>query len=185
MQEGKVMPVNRGKKFEDVIQKAFEKVSNISVTRLHDQTTGFKGSTNPCDFLVFHKPYLYAIETKSVHGNTFPIYSKPKRDKHGVLHGFYGNVTDFQWKALLEMSQVKGVHAGIIVWFIDKDETLFLDIRLLERWRNAGHKSIHSYPEWLEYVQGKHDWCYIVGRKKRVFWEYNMVQFLREMEDNK
>lgn len=170
------MSVNRGKKFEEVVQEAFEKVNNVSVTRLHDQTTGFKGSTNPCDFLIFHKPYLYAIETKSVHGNTFPIYSKNPKKK-------YGNVTNFQWETLLEMSGVKGVYAGLIIWFVDKDETLFFDIRLLERWRNAGHKSIHSYPEWIEYVESSHDWCYIVGRKKRVFYDYNMVQFLREMED--
>lgn len=177
------MSTNRGKKFEEVIQEAFNKVANISVTRIHDQTNGYLGSTNPCDFLIFHKPYLYAIECKSVHGNTLSIYSKPKRDKNGKLHGFYGNITDKQWEGLLEMSTVKGVHAGIIVWFIDHDETLFLDIQLLKRWRNAGHKSIHSYPEWIEYVQGKHDWCYLKGRKKRVYFDYNMVQFLREMED--
>lgn len=176
------MKVNRGKKFEECIEQGFKRVANISVTRIHDQMTGFKGSTNPCDFLVFHKPYLYAIECKSVHGNTLSIYSKPKRDKNGKFHGFYGNITDKQWEGLLEMSTVKGVHAGIIVWFIDKDETLFLDIQLLKRWRDAGHKSIHSYPEWLEFVQKPTDWLYIKGRKKRVFYEYNMVQFLREIE---
>lgn len=175
--------VNRGKKFEGVIQEAFEKVPNIAVTRLHDQTTGFKGSTNPCDFLIFHKPYLYAIETKSTHNNTFSIYSRPKKDKNGKLHGFYGNITDNQWDGLLEMSQVKGVRAGVIIWFIENDETVFLDIRLLKRWRDAGHKSIHSYPEWIEYVQGKHNWCYIEGRKKRVFFDYDMEKFLKDMEE--
>ena len=175
--------VNRGKKFEGVIQEAFEKVPNISVTRLHDQTTGFKGSTNPCDFLIFHKPYLYAIETKSTNSNTFSIYSKPKKDKNGRLHGFYGNITDNQWEGLLEMSQVKGVHAGVIIWFISNDETVFLDIRLLKRWRDAGHKSIHSYPEWIEFVKGDHEWCYIEGRKKRVFFEYDMEKFLKDMEE--
>lgn len=178
------MPVNRGKQFEEVVQKCFEKVHGVSVLRLHDQTTGFKGSTNPCDFLVYHKPYLYAIECKAVHGNTLSIYSKPKKDRNGKLHGFYGNITDFQWNTLLEMSDVTGVHAGILVWFIDNDETLFIDIRLLKRWRDAGHKSIHSYPEWIEYVEGNHEWCYLVGIKKRVFWNYNMVQFLRDMEIN-
>lgn len=177
------MAVNRGKQFEGVIQEAFENVPNVSVTRLHDQTMHYLGSKNPCDFLIYHKPYLYAIECKSVHGNTFSIYSKPKKDKRGVLHGFYGNITDFQWTTLLEMSTVKGVHAGIIVWFIDKDETLFLDINLLKRWRNAGHKSIHSYPEWLDVVQTKTDWLYIEGHKKRVFYDYDMNKFLKEMEN--
>ena len=172
------MGVNRGKKFEEVIQQAFEKVNGVNVLRVHDQTTGFAGSSNPCDFIVYHKPYLYTIETKSIHGNTFPIYSRNPKKK-------FGNISNFQWEQLLKMSQVKGVRAGIIVWFIDKDETLWLDINLLERWRNAGHKSIHSYPEWIEYVETDHDWCYLVGRKKRVYWDYNMVQFLRDMEKRK
>ena len=170
------MGTNRGKKFEEVIQEAFEKVPGVNVVRVHDQTTGYAGSKNPCDFIVYHKPYLYTIETKSIHGNTFPIYSRNPKKK-------YGNISNFQWEQLLKMSQVKGVRAGVIIWFIDKDETLWLDINLLERWRNAGHKSIHSYPEWIEYVQGKHDWLYLKGRKKRVYWDYNMIQFLREMED--
>ena len=176
------MAVNRGKQFEEVVQEAFEKVPNVSVMRLHDQTSGYLGSKNPCDFLIYHKPYLYAIECKSVHGNTLSIHSKPKKDKRGKLYGFYGNITDFQWTTLLEMSAVKGVHAGVLAWFIDKDETIFFDINLLKRWRDAGHKSIHSYPEWVEYVENEHDWNYLSGRKKRVFFEYNVEQFLQEME---
>lgn len=43
------MAVNRGKKFEDVIRVAFERVSNVSIDRLHDQTTHYKGSQNICD----------------------------------------------------------------------------------------------------------------------------------------
>lgn len=170
------MGVNRGKKFEGIIQEAFEKVPNVSVTRLHDQTNGYLGSKNPCDFLIYHKPYLYAVECKSVHGNTFPIYSRDVKKK-------YGNVTNFQWETLLEMSTVKGVRAGLLIWFIDHDETVWLDINLLDRWRKAGNKSIHSYPEWIEYVETPHDWTYITGKKKRVFFEYNIPQFLKEMEN--
>lgn len=43
------MSVNRGKKFEDIIRKSFERVPNVSIDRLHDQTNGFKGSQNICD----------------------------------------------------------------------------------------------------------------------------------------
>lgn len=43
------MAVNRGKDFENVVRTAFEKVPNVSIDRLHDQTTGWKGSTNICD----------------------------------------------------------------------------------------------------------------------------------------
>lgn len=43
------MSVNRGKQFEDVIKTAFEKVPGVSIDRLHDQTTGYAGSSNICD----------------------------------------------------------------------------------------------------------------------------------------
>lgn len=43
------MSINRGKDFENVIRQAFEKVPDVSIDRLHDQTTGFKGSQNICD----------------------------------------------------------------------------------------------------------------------------------------
>lgn len=174
--------VNRGKQFESVVEECFARLKNVSVTRIHDQTTGYQGSSNPCDFLVYHKPFLYAVECKSVHGNTLRIYSKPKPDKKGVLHGFYGNITDTQWNGLLEFSRVRGVFAGVMVWFIDNDETVFFDINLLKRWRDAGHKSIHCYPEWTDYVQKPQDYCYIHGRKKRVFFDYDMARFLKEME---
>lgn len=43
------LAVSRGKQFEAVIKDAFEKVPGVSIDRLHDQTTGFKGSQNICD----------------------------------------------------------------------------------------------------------------------------------------
>ena len=47
-----IMAQNRGKQFEDVIKKAFLKVPDVSIDRLHDQTTGFLGSKNICDFVI-------------------------------------------------------------------------------------------------------------------------------------
>ena len=176
------MGVNRGKDFESHIQESWQQCPRTLVKRVHDQTTGYLGSSNECDFLIFHSPYLYAIECKSVHGNTLSIHSNPKKDKNGRLHGFYGNITDTQWTGLLEMSQIRNVFAGIIVWFIDHDETLFLDINLLKRWRDAGHKSIHCYPEWIDYVQSPSDWSSIKGHKKRIYFDYDMQAFMKEME---
>lgn len=43
------MTYSYGKRFEDVVREAFEKVPGVSIDRLHDQTTGFKGSSNICD----------------------------------------------------------------------------------------------------------------------------------------
>lgn len=172
------MSENRGKKFEEVVRDAFEKVSNTSVVRLHDQTNGYLGSSNHCDFIVYRKPYEFHIECKSVHGNTLSIHSIPKPDKHGVLHGFYGNITDTQWTGLLEKSKISGVVAGVICWWVDKDVTLFIDIRRLEYLRNAGLKSIrYDNDEWTDLI------IPIKGKKKRVFFDYDMEGFLDEIRN--
>lgn len=160
------MAENLGKKFEKCIEESFSKLPNITVVRLHDQTTGFKGSVNPCDFLMFHKPYLYALECKSVHGKTLP----------------FSNITDFQFKSLLEMSYVSGVYAGVLVWFIDYDVTMYYSIQLIKRLKDAGKKSVHYYIDWLEYVEKAQDWAELKGIKKRIFFEYDAVDFLSNLE---
>ena len=166
------MAVNRGKKFEDVIRESFEKVPDVSIDRLHDQTTHYKGSTNICDFIVYKKPYEYYIECKSVHGNTLSIHSIPKPDKHGVLHGFYGNITDTQWEGLLEKSKISGVIAGVICWWVDKDVTRFLSIADLQLARDLGYKSIRFDEPYMP----------VFGKKKRVFFDYDMDLFFHQIE---
>ena len=169
------MGKNRGKKFEQVICESFEKVPEVSVVRLHDQTTGYQASSNHCDFIVYKKPYEYHIECKSVHGNTLSIHSNPKPDKHGVLHGFYGNITDAQWEGLLEKSKIPGVIAGVICWWVDKDTTIFIPIKTLEECRKNGWKSV-NYAK----ACSMQDMTIITGKKKRVFFDYDMDRFLKE-----
>lgn len=154
------MPVNRGKKFEDVIREAFEKVPGVSIDRLHDQTTHYKGSSNICDFIVYREPYEYYFECKSVHGNTLP----------------FSNITETQWNGLLEKSKIEGVFAGVICWWINKDVTKFISIREFDRLRMAGFKSVRfDYDNY--YVTE------IKGKKKRVFFEYDMEDFLDELNE--
>ena len=158
------MAVNRGKDFENVVREAFEKVPNVSIDRLHDQTTGWKGSTNICDFIVYREPYEYYFECKSVHGNTLP----------------FSNITDRQWQGMLEKSQIEGVFAGVIVWYIDKDATFFIPIHILNQDKSIGHKSMsckscYEYPSIVE----------ITGKKKRIFYEYDMEKFLNEIQYNR
>lgn len=169
------MAVNRGKQFEDIVKESFERVHNVSIDRLHDQTTGFKGSTNICDFIVYQKPFQYYIECKSIHGNTLSIHSIPKKDKNGVLHGFFGNITDTQWEGLLEKSKIYGCVAGIMCWWVDKDVTLFIDIRLLQLLREGGYKSIRYDLDDSLVIS-------VPGTKKRVFFDYDMKYFLDRME---
>lgn len=163
------MAVNRGKQFEQVIKESFEKVPNVSVDRLHDQTTHWKGSSaNICDFIVYKEPYEYYIECKSVHGNTLP----------------FSNITETQWNGLLEKSKIKGVFAGVICWWIDKDVTKFIPIQLLLHMKLLNFKSIR----FDDYTVGTFDYpqqsMEIKGKKKRVFFDYDMESFLKEVEEN-
>lgn len=158
------MSVNRGKDFENIIKKAFEKVDGVSIDRLHDQMTGYKvTSANICDFIVYKKPYEYYIECKSVHGNTLP----------------FSNITNNQWNGLLEKSKIEGVIAGVICWWVDKDVTLFIPIGVLETFKLNGCKSIR-YDACAISVSSDYNIVPLSGQKKRVFFDYDMEQFLRQ-----
>ncbi len=161
------MAVNYGKKFEDVIREAFEKVPGVSIDRLHDQTTKFKGtSANICDFIVYREPYEYYFECKSVHGNTLP----------------FSNITAIQWNGLLEKSFIEGVFAGIICWWVDKDRTAFIPIQTLQYMKENSAKSFPCslldtrITDWEDVVE-------IKGKKKRVFFGYDMEEFLNELSN--
>ena len=156
------MTVNRGKDFEKIIRECFEQVPNTSVDRLHDQMNGFAGSANICDFIVYSSPHIYYIECKSVHGNTLS----------------FSNITKNQWQGMLEKSKIKGVIAGVLCWWVDKDVTKFIPIQFLQRAKEKGFVSIPLDYEskWI-----LNDFKYrpfdLVGKKKRVFFEYDMTNF--------
>ena len=122
------MAVNRGKDFEDVIKNSFLKLDNVSIDRLHDQTNGYKGSSNISDFIVYKYPHQYYFECKCCYGNTLNFH----------------NITDNQRKGLLEKSNIDGVIAGIIVWFIDHDTTYFMPIQIIEKLKICRIKSTRS-----------------------------------------
>lgn len=156
------MAQNRGKDFEDVFRDCVEKVSDTSIVRLHDQVQGYLGARNHCDFIVYHYPFEYHIECKSVHGNRLP----------------FTNITDFQWRGLSKVSKVKGVVSGVVCWYIDRDVTLFIPIKTLEALRYNGAKSI-SYEIMGDYEYLTYE---IPGKKKRVFFDYDIDSFFHAIE---
>ena len=158
------MPPNYGKEFEGVVRKAFEQVPNVSIDRLHDQTTRFKGSSNICDFIVYREPYEYYFECKSVHGNTLP----------------FSNITETQWEGLLEKSKIEGVFAGVICWWIDKDVTKFIPIQLLQYMKECDKLKSYRY-EFGGYLPKQYTAIEIKGKKKRVFFNYDMEKFLNDL----
>lgn len=142
--------------------ESFEKVPNVSIDRLHDQTNGFRGSQNICDFIVYKEPYEYYIECKSVHGNILP----------------FSNITDTQWNGLLQKSQIEGVFAGVICWWVDKDITRFIPIQVLQMLKNDGKKSLNCYwDSCVDVYNKRYSIPEIKGKKKRVFFDYDMEEF--------
>lgn len=148
---------NRGKQFEQHIREAFLKVPNCSVDRLHDQTTGFKGSSNICDFIVYKEPYEYYLECKSCHGNTWN----------------FGNLTDNQYKGLNEKSVIQGVYAGVLVWWVDWDVTIYFPIEYIKLLKEHGFKS-------LKFTNA--EGIPVNGVKKRVFFDYDMKMLLEDIQ---
>ena len=150
--------ISRGKDFEGVVKEAFEKVPDTSVYRVPDQVTYKVGSKNPCDFFVYHKPVLYALECKATNKPSLP----------------FANISEYQWSELLKMSTISGVAAGILCWYVNADTTLFIPIGLLEILKQNGAKSIRYDADAIGII-------HIKGRKKRVFYEYDMQDFFNSV----
>lgn len=159
------MAVNRGKKFEDEIHKQLLTIPDISVDRIYDAMGGFSGINNICDFTLYSKPYFYYIECKSIHKNTL---------------NFKSDIRKNQWEGLLEKSKIKGVVAGILVWFIDLDITLFIPIQGLVRRKEKGFKSFNVGDSYLGNCCG-YPIINLRGKKKRVFINYDMEDFLKKL----
>lgn len=168
--------VNRGKDFEGQVFDGFSKLPYVSIDRLPDPMAGYAGVKNICDFMVYKYPCQYYIECKSCYGNTLSIHSNDPKRK-------YGNITNSQWEGLLEKSKIPGVRAGVLVWFIDHDVTVWLDIRLLQKHRDAGNKSISHWGDWVDCTKETSElWTSIVGKKRRVLFDYDFIPFFEEIE---
>ena len=166
------MGISRGKDFELIVKSAFESVPNTSVYRLYDTMGGYSSVANIADFVIYHYPYQYFIECKTVlKGNTLSINSNDPKKK-------YGNISNTQWEGMLEMSKIKGVYCGILCWWVEKDVTKFIPIQMLQEMRNNGGKSIR----YDVLASNGYNTIDIVGQKKRVFFDYDMDKFFKEFE---
>lgn len=149
---------NLGKQFEQIVHQAFSRVPDVSIDRLRDAPRKLKGVDNPSDFIVYKKPHELYVECKSHKGNTFP----------------FSCVREEQWNGMLNKSEINGVMCGILIWFIDHDITVWIDITDLYMWK-YNHKSLNVKD--LDAISH----IVIQGRKKRVYFEYSMDKFLEEL----
>lgn len=156
------MGINRGKQFEDELREQFEKLPDTLCLRLYDVTTGFKNQDNPCDFIVYRKGTLNLFECKAIHGNTL---------------NFKSHIRENQWRKLLKYSYIAGVNAGILCWFIDWDITVFLPIEYLQYMLEDTYKSFNIRKDINKIPR-----VILDGKKKRIYFEYNLEKFLEEIE---
>ena len=64
--------------------------------------------------------------------------------------------------------------AGVVIWFIDHDITIFVPIQTLEELRKKGKKSVNI----KDVLADNETYFYIDGIKKRTFFDYDMHNFL-------
>lgn len=157
------MRVSRGKDFETEIRKAFSECHDISLDRFLDPMAGYAGVRNICDFGIFKCPYQYYLECKAFSGNTL---------------NFQSGITQNQWDGLLEKSSIPGVMAGILIWFIEHDRTVFVPIQELKRLRDSGAKSLNI----KDILEDKVIYTDFPGTKKRIMFTYDARAFMHEMK---
>lgn len=153
------MAVNKGKAWEAKFKTDFMKsFPDGSIDRLYDPVGGYYGINNICDFIGYEWPNIYYLELKSHKGNTFPFTCLSQYDK------------------LTSKVGIKGVRAGVVLWFIDHDQVIYAPISTITKMKEDGKKSI-NVKELDDYHLIK-----LPGQKKRVFVEcdYRVLKDLDE-----
>lgn len=155
------MGKNRGKQFEEVIKKSFQKVKNCYIQRLYDPGFGYSGVKNFSDFFIFLSPYLIFLECKSVDGGTLN----------------FSRITENQLKGLEEVSKRENIIAGVLIWFKERDFTCFVPIDSIIKAKKLGLKSIsYTSIDNLYHIP-------LNGQKKRVLFEYDIESFLEVIKE--
>ena len=76
---------------------------------------------------------------------------------------------------MLAKSHIDGVIAGVILWFIDHDKTVFIPIEAIDYHIARGDKSVNVKTMHREYGMNCID---ISGKKRRIFFDYDMKEFM-------
>lgn len=151
------MPISRGKSFEANFWKQCRD-EGINIDRLRDPTSRYLGIRNPSDFIVYLQPYQYYLELKAYRKNvlSFKVIT--------------------QWDELVEKSAYSGVMAGVIVWFIDHDLTIFVPIQELVRLKELGKKSLN-----VKDISSLETYILLTGKKKQIYFNYDIRTFFARL----
>lgn len=117
-----------GKKAEDKITKWLDHPENgYCFDRIKDQMTGFYGSKNICDFILFKAPNMYYIESKATWSDRFD----------------FSMITKYQYQNLLKKSKIQNVYGVVIILFAAEQRAFVIDINEIQRLKNRGKESIN------------------------------------------
>lgn len=156
------MAVSYGKQWEQKVKEDFLKLSDSTIDRLYDVTTGYRTLSNVSDFIGYKMPNIFYLEAKSVRGNTFPLT----------------NLT--QYEKLKPKVGIPGVRVGILLWFMEHDKCLYVPISTITQLKKDNKKSINI--KMIE--ENKYNIYVVPSVKKRVFLDcdYTLLTTLQDGE---
>lgn len=119
---------NLGKKSEAKLRQWLtQPEKGFYMMRLPDQLTGFYGSTNMCDFLLYKKPYFYPIESKATYSDRFD----------------FSMLTETQHNDMLKASEVEGIIPYVAVLFATYKEMYLIKVTDIAELESKGKKSLN------------------------------------------
>lgn len=116
-----------GKKFESRFSADYKRCfPNTLIYRLPDQQSGYAGggSSNPCDFICYPGNCLLMVECKSCKGASIPFTAIPQYDR------------------MLDYKGLEKTYPGVVIWFYEKDQIIWVSIEEMEKMVLDGEKSI-------------------------------------------
>lgn len=117
-----------GKKAEQKIREWLDRPEQgYCFDRIPDQMTGFWGSTNICDFILYKFPYMYYLESKATWEDRFN----------------FSMLTEKQHDGLLEKSKIEGVFSYIVVLFATYKRAFLIDIKDIKKLEDKRKHSLN------------------------------------------
>ena len=95
---------NIGKTFEQEFKECVP--PDYYLYRLKDDTSGFYGVSNPCDYILFRSPYLFLVELKTHKGKSIPI----------------AKIRPNQIQGMEKATHYEGVYGGFLINFTQTEE---------------------------------------------------------------
>lgn len=102
---------NIGKTFEQEFKECVP--PDYYLYRLKDDTSGFYGVSNPCDYILFRSPYLFLVELKTHKGKSIPI----------------AKIRPNQIQGMEKATHYEGVYGGFLINFRELEETYYITVQ--------------------------------------------------------